>query len=791
MSIQKYLSLITLSIFQFINSYSQSIEELSPLEQRIIIARQNDDYKSSELYSVLYIDSVVNIANYVNCTNYLNVLSNLAICKCYNGYYTESIDNAKLLLSFLNDCHKETEYLKLSAYSSLISSYESLGERDSASFFVDKVLKIKATEENMLSYSGALSAIFPLFLKPLTLKTAEKILKKSKQLSLIEKQKGFLEFYIYDKLSTANIYRIKNNRQKAIQSIEEAYHECINNNRSKGELLIILLNKANIEGFFGLKQEHEKTLNEALSIFEKDDNTKSMMGGKAYSWFLSESSSLNENNSIQEMIDLYCQSFRNRIESINNIFPTLSPEHQEAYIYTELTQITNPAHLCFSFPNNKDLSGTTFDYCLKLKGCLTNSSQKKEKLSQTFKTTWKDVANKLSGKDIAIEFMTFDNDQKCAAIVINKYWDAPKFVYIGNDNDISLLLKRYVEGDNNALIDFGEFFWRKIIIIAELTERSNIFFCPSGFSIHFCIEDMPLRDGYLYDIFNVYRVSSTRELLNIKSSFSLNNSVSSINKVALFGGIKYGRYNSKDKQASYYDGSLSSVDPATNTDVYRSGFDFLPYTKIELDTLSSLFSQNGISIEVFEGENGSKKNFLSISGKENNIIHIATHGMFIQREYPDSTSANYQENLIKYSKEKISDRLMRSFLVMSDANVHQQNNIDLASNTKSFLTAYDISKLDLRDVEIATVSTCMSGLGDVTFDDGNAGMEMAFKRAGVKTIIMSLSQVDDKVCYVFMKHFYNNIINGYNKYRAFVKAKNTAYENTGTFPMFIMVDGFY
>jgi CHAT domain-containing protein len=58
------------------------------------------------------------------------------------------------------------------------------------------------------------------------------------------------------------------------------------------------------------------------------------------------------------------------------------------------------------------------------------------------------------------------------------------------------------------------------------------------------------------------------------------------------------------------------------------------------------------------------------------------------------------------------------------------------------------------------VSACESGLGDVTTDEGNRGLERAFKLAGADNLLVSLWEVQPSATSQLLVRFYGNWARG-------------------------------
>lgn len=391
---------------------------------------------------------------------------------------------------------------------------------------------------------------------------------------------------------------------------------------------------------------------------------------------------------------------------------------------------------------------------------------------------WKDVQGSLKEGEMAIEFVeSIEQDTiNCYyAMIIRKEYDNPKLIRLFNLVQFGELFQgsMSLQEKNTTL---GENIWGALR--NELIDIKNIYFSPTGILHSIWVENLPYDETNCYsDLYNMYRLSSTRELCIENSHTQLKNAV-------LFGGLDYSRI-------------LTSSNNETSD---RSGFDYLYNTYDEVNSVAKTLKENGVECVLLSGKEGTEKKFKSLSGQDLSILHMATHGMNIKKDSVEKMKNN--NNLIFMNKNSIdyfdypSDVLTWSFLVLSGGNLLIHRNQMLGSEDDGILTALEVAKLDFHNIDLVVLSACESGLGYNGTDDILMGIHRGFKDAGANTIIMSLNKVDDEATKLLMVEFYKNLMKGKTKHQSLKdaqkylrKIQNGKYDKPEYWASFIMLDG--
>ena len=131
----------------------------------------------------------------------------------------------------------------------------------------------------------------------------------------------------------------------------------------------------------------------------------------------------------------------------------------------------------------------------------------------------------------------------------------------------------------------------------------------------------------------------------------------------------------------------------------------------------------------------------------------------------EATETGFKENS-EFSK--IIHLSTHSFLFNKQPVIFFSNNDD--EENDGFLEAGEIVQLKLNS-DLVVLSSCKSGLGTIDASEGIIGMTKAFFEAGVKSVVVSLWEVNDKYTSKFMTSFYKKLSEGYDKDEAMREAK--------------------
>lgn len=410
--------------------------------------------------------------------------------------------------------------------------------------------------------------------------------------------------------------------------------------------------------------------------------------------------------------------------------------------------------------------------------------------------SWKDVQSKLSENDIAVEFINFPilktDSTLYVALTLKKDYDSPHMVTLFEGNQ----LKAMPEKVYYTQTDLSDIIWKPLE--EELKGVNNIYFAPSGELHRIGIEYLPINDTVkVCDVYKLHRMSSTRQLVVIQDDVKGKHNI-------LYGGIDYDKKTIKIvTDSSYIKESVyrNAVAYRANVDSLslRNTFDYLEGTKKEADMIAEDMEQHRVPYIYYSGTDGTEESFKKLGGMRPNVIHIATHGFyFTEEEAEKSLFTRHEMELLtdlQAGKNVEQKPMTRSGLLFSGCNRTVRHEEVPDEEEDGILTAQEISTLDLRGLDLVVLSACQTGLGDIISGEGVFGLQRGFKKAGARTIIMSLWNVNDDSTMKMMTSFYHHYLDGMSKEEAFHAAQNELRKNIPTqqerpdWAAFIMLDG--
>ncbi|MEA3491884.1 MAG: CHAT domain-containing tetratricopeptide repeat protein, partial [Campylobacterota bacterium] len=204
-----------------------------------------------------------------------------------------------------------------------------------------------------------------------------------------------------------------------------------------------------------------------------------------------------------------------------------------------------------------------------------------------------------------------------------------------------------------------------------------------------------------------------------------------------------------------------AITPNTNRSgiiksLFRMRFAPLPGTKAEAKAIKATLIEDTVS--EYQESRATESTLMKI--KEPHILHIATHGFFIN----DAT---------------IPNPMLKSGIALAGANKSA-----IRGKSDGIVTALKLSGLDLGGTDLVVLSACQTGVVDINSTDSVSGLSKAFIQAGAKDIVMSLWSVDDEATKELMTSFYQEMKGKEKSYAEALKSAKLKMIEDGRHPFY-------
>jgi len=414
------------------------------------------------------------------------------------------------------------------------------------------------------------------------------------------------------------------------------------------------------------------------------------------------------------------------------------------------------------------------------------------------KTTWQEVQQALQPDEAAVEFVHYqradaEDSTMYAALVVRPDWPQPHWVALFEEKQLAALLS-VSQGKNKAewiqnlytadrYTRLYDLIWQPLEAVLEGV--TTVHYSVSGLLHRLPLDAIsvpPLlrgeeRSETLSDRYKMLRLNSTRSLAHRVSASVVGGDA------LIYGGIEY----ETDTLADQATTPMAARSPLPDTTLRGEGWGYLKWTEVETAAIASILTEAGMKVLLYQGRQATEAS-LKLAATPR-ILHIATHGYFFPDPVLGKPKLDEATSVVKSSEQP----LIRSGLILAGGNYAWEHGRPRQTGEEDgILTAYEISQMDLSTTELAVLSACETGLGELRGYEGVYGLQRAFKLAGARYLLMSLWQVPDFQTQELMTIFYANMIDGQmpipDAFQAARQALRKKYPNPFFWAGFVLVE---
>jgi tetratricopeptide (TPR) repeat protein/CHAT domain-containing protein len=181
---------------------------------------------------------------------------------------------------------------------------------------------------------------------------------------------------------------------------------------------------------------------------------------------------------------------------------------------------------------------------------------------------------------------------------------------------------------------------------------------------------------------------------------------------------------------------------------------FLPNTLGELNGIAAQAAKRAFPVTRYEGEKATTVAILE-SLPRVKFAHFATHGFFADPSFRglfQLDDKDFQKSVLgERIGRMVNNPLLMTGLVFAGANAEK-------TPGRGILTGEQLIDRDLSGLELAVLSACETGLGELgAGGEGVFGLQRAFHYAGTRNVVASLWKVPDAPTAALMNLFYTNL----------------------------------
>ena len=383
------------------------------------------------------------------------------------------------------------------------------------------------------------------------------------------------------------------------------------------------------------------------------------------------------------------------------------------------------------------------------------------------KIKWKDIQQRLTKNECAIEFIEFRvtdgshwNDSILyVALILKKETAEPILVPLFEKAQLDNLVQQKTADETttiNRVYSSPALFnliWRPIE--KYIPGITTVYFAPAGNLFRISFGALSINTGQvLSDKYRLIQLNSTGALVNQIQQF-----ITQSDKIQLYGGIEYDADTAELKKLNGVIKMNDSVLRAASGDFTRGNtFRYLPGTAEEVLAIKKKANIVRIKVSILSGIRATEESFNALNGPASpSILHVATHGFFFpDPAYDSRDSIQKKFGLSGKVFRQSANPLLRAGILFAGANNTWKGQY-IDGMEDGIVTAYETSNKYLPNTKLVVLSACETALGDIQGSEGVYGLQRAFMIAGAKNLVMSLWKVPDDETSAFMQAFYDKM----------------------------------
>lgn len=364
---------------------------------------------------------------------------------------------------------------------------------------------------------------------------------------------------------------------------------------------------------------------------------------------------------------------------------------------------------------------------------------------------WQQLQGVMNQDEAAIEYVISDSISLGALVLLPQ--GGPIYVPLTPTNELwsALTSVAKMDGYQKAEVLYAQNrphlfdkLWKPIEPL--LKDVKTVYYSPTGFLNELAFAAFKCDDGnYLADRYELHQLLSTGDLVALRTE----SDKETIQTASLYGSVFYSPEHEQMAQSIVEDGISNSHRGAINDE-----FDYLPFTKYEIHQVEDILHSKQVKTNCWTGFSSTEESFHSISEHSPDILHLSTHGFFIKGD----EKAMENKFLARFPSMRFSS-MQRCGLAFVNANSTWEGDSDKPEDNDGILTANEVALLDLSKTRLAVLSACQTAVGEYS-TEGVFGMHRGFKQAGVKSILATLWNVNDKSTARLVELFYGKWLSG-------------------------------